>query len=105
MRRLAAGEPLGPTPRQIEVLRAYVRYGSHAEAARSLDISVRTVEAHLAALRSRLRVHNEAQAVHVLWLGFRDHLESCARATHEDCVPKIGHALFARGPQRRRAPS
>jgi DNA-binding CsgD family transcriptional regulator len=84
------GRVLPPTARQLEVLRAYVRTGTHAAAARRLDLSIRTVQAHLSALRTRLAVHNEAQAVYVLWLGYRDHLERCRRATHEDCLPNLG---------------
>ena len=78
-----------PTERQLDVLRAYVQGGSHAAAAARLGISVHTVQAHLAALRLRLGVHNEAQAVYVTWLGFRDHLASCVEDRHEGCVPKM----------------
>lgn len=48
--------------------------GSHAAAASEMGISVHTVQAHLTALRTRLGVHNETQAIYVMWLGFRDHL-------------------------------
>lgn len=84
------GSFLAPTARQLHVLRAYVDYGSHLEAARGLGISERTVRSHLASLRSRLGVHNEAQAVYVLWLPFRDHLAACGKARHDDCVPIFG---------------
>lgn len=81
-----SGARLQPTARQVEALRAYVRAGSHAAAARHLGVSARTVQAHLAALRVRLGVHNEAQAVYVLWLGYRDHMEDCPREHHEECL-------------------
>lgn len=87
----AAGKPLAPTERQIDVLRAYVRAGSHGGAARLLGLSTRTVQAHLTALRSRLGVHNEAQAVYVLWLGYRDHASQCDAADHEACGPLWPH--------------
>jgi len=78
---------LAPTLRQLDVLRAYAQSGSHAAAAARLAISVHTVQAHLAALRSRLGVHNETQAVYVMWLGYRDHLAACGRDDHETCMP------------------
>jgi DNA-binding CsgD family transcriptional regulator len=81
--------PSPPTRRQLDVLRAYVQGGSHAAAAARLAISVHTVQAHLAALRSRLGVHNEAQAVYVTWLGYRDHMVVCGRKHHEDCMPDM----------------
>jgi DNA-binding CsgD family transcriptional regulator len=83
------GHALPPTKRQVEVLRAYVLAGSHLDAARRLDVSVRTVQAHLTALRSRLGVHNEAQAVYVLWLGYRDHVGECSQPHHESCMPDM----------------
>lgn len=84
--RRQTGQALPPTRRQLEVLRACVQAGTHGDAARLLGLSVRTVEAHLSALRTRLGVHNEAQAVHVLWLGYRDHAAGCAEAHHEECA-------------------
>jgi DNA-binding NarL/FixJ family response regulator len=78
-----------PTDRQLEVLRAYINGGSHSAAAVALGISVRTAQAHLAMLRARLGVHNEAQAVYVLWLGYRDHLAACGKAHHEMCLPDL----------------
>lgn len=84
-----AGDPLAPTTRQIEVLRAYVRAGTHQAAARLLGLSARTVQAHLTTLRSRLGVHTEAQAVYVLWLGYRDHLGQCEKASHQACMPSL----------------
>jgi hypothetical protein len=83
------GLALPPTSRQLEVLGAYVRAGTHLGAAHSLGISVRTVQAHLTSLRQRLGVHNEAQAVYVLWLGYRDHLRRCNLAHHEGCLPDL----------------
>lgn len=87
-----SGRALPPTGRQIDVLRAYVIAGTYAAAATRLGLSERTVQAHLAALRTRLGVHNEAQAVYVLWLGFRDHLSECGERDHEPCLPDLGSA-------------
>jgi DNA-binding CsgD family transcriptional regulator len=95
-----SGRALPPTARQLEVLRAYVRAGSHLEAANLLGLSVRTVQAHLAALRSRLGVHNEAQAVYVLWLGFRDHLDACPQPHHETCMPDVSNSTVRHRPRR-----
>ncbi len=88
-----SGQALPPTRRQIDVLRAYVTAGTYAAAAGRLGLSERTVQAHLAALRTRLGVHNEAQAVYVLWLGYRDHLSACAEDRHEPCLPDLGGAI------------
>lgn len=85
----STGVALPPTRRQLEVLRAYVDAGTHHEAGLLLGLSVRTVEAHLSALRSRLGVHNEAQAVYVLWLGYRDHVARCPNEHHEQCMPDL----------------
>jgi hypothetical protein len=87
-------EPLRPTTRQLDVLWMYVHHGSHAAAASGLGISVHTVQAHLTTLRSRLGVHNEAQAVYVMWLGFRDHVAACLLSDHGRCLP---WALLLRG--------
>lgn len=87
--RRRSGQALPPTNRQLEVLRAYVHAGTHHEAARQLGLSVRTVEAHLGALRIRLGVHNEAQAVYILWLGYRDHAAVCEEAHHEECARRL----------------
>lgn len=84
--REITGQPLMPTRRQIEVLRAYVAAGTQHDAAEVLGIAARTVEAHLAALRLRLGVHNEVQAVYALWLGYRDHASRCDHAHHEECA-------------------
>ncbi len=76
------------------MLRAYVRTGTHGGAAQRLGLSARTVQAHLTSLRQRLGVHNEAQAVYVLWLGYRDHLARCKRAHHEECLPDLGGSVL-----------
>lgn len=89
-----SGRALPPTVRQIDVLRAYVSAGTHAAAAAQLGLSHRTVQAHLAALRTRLGVHNEAQAVYVLWLGYRDHLPRCKERSHEGCMPDLTGGTF-----------
>ncbi len=91
--------PLGdrpPTERQLEALRAYIRLGSHTEAAAALEISERTFKSHLATLRQRLGVQTTAQAVYVLWLGYRDHLEDCDRSEHGDCLPSLGEVALYR---------
>jgi DNA-binding CsgD family transcriptional regulator len=89
-----SGRALPPTVRQIDVLRAYVSAGTHAAAAAQLGLSHRTVHAHLAALRTRLSVHNEAQAVYVLWLGYRDHLSRCKERSDEGCMPDLTGGTF-----------
>lgn len=94
----AVGEALAPTERQLVVLRAYVRAGTHQSAAKLLGLSTRTVQAHLSALRSRLGVHNEAQAVYALWLGYRDHLPLCTAASHETCMPPFAAARVSQEP-------
>ena len=93
-----SGQALPPTGRQIDVLRAYVMGGTYAAAAARLGLSERTVQAHLASLRSRLGVHNEAQAVYVLWLGYRDHLSACVEPQHETCLPDLSGATVRHGP-------
>lgn len=80
---------LRPTARQIEALRAYIRHGTHQEAARAIGVTERTLKAHLASLRQRLAVYTTAQAVYVLWLGYRDHQTECALETHDECMPPI----------------
>lgn len=95
-RERRTGHALPPTDRQLEVLRSYVKTGTDLGAARHLGISERTVEAHLNALRSRLRVHNDAQAVYALWLGYRDHIRRCGKEHHEGACPRsteFGHDL------------
>ena len=84
----ALSEP-PPTERQLEALRAYIRLGSHREAAAAMGISERTFKSHMASLRQRLGVQHTAQAVYVLWLGYRDHLEDCDRSEHGDCMPRL----------------
>jgi hypothetical protein len=83
------GEALPPTGRQLDVLGTYISEGSHDGAGAILGISARTVQAHLASLRTRLGVHKEAQVVYLLWLAYRDHVASCPEARHEDCEPDI----------------
>lgn len=78
----------------MDVLRTYVVAGSHAAAARALGLSTRTVQAHLTALRARLGVHNEAQAVYVLWLGYRDHLDQCPNLHPNECLPDLNEAFI-----------
>ena len=63
-----------------------------------LGLSVRTVQAHLTSLRARLGVHNEAQAVYALWLGYRDHVGSCRETDHEGCMPALDELLGRAGP-------
>lgn len=87
-----AGSVLTPTGRQLQALRAYVRAGTHEAAGALLGISPRTVQAHLGALRGRLGVHTEAQAVYVLWLGYRDHVDNCDLAEHAGCMPDLANA-------------
>lgn len=83
------GPHLPPTERQVEALRAYVHHGTHAAAAEALGVTQRTFKSHLAALRQRLWVHNTAQAVYVLWLGYRDHLTNCPERGHGACMRDI----------------
>ncbi len=85
----ALHRPLAPTARQLQALRAYLNHGSQLHAASALDMSERTLKNHLAALRARLDVHTNAQAVYVLWLGYRDHTGSCKRTSHADCLPAL----------------
>lgn len=80
---------LAPTLRQLEALRAYLNHGSQLGAASALNVSERTLKNHLAALRARLDVHTNAQAVYVLWLGYRDHTSSCDLMSHADCLPDL----------------
>ena len=70
----------------MQALRAYVVHGTLLDAADALDLSERTLKNHLAALRSRLGVHTNAQAVYVLWLGYRDHTRVCRTMSHVDCL-------------------
>jgi DNA-binding CsgD family transcriptional regulator len=62
------GRALPPTTRQLEVLREYVEHGSYEAAANALGLSPQTVRHHLAALRQRLAVHTNIQAVFELWV-------------------------------------
>jgi DNA-binding NarL/FixJ family response regulator len=56
----------GPTRRQLEVLRAYIRTGSAAGAAHALRISETTVRQHLSGLYRRIGCVNAAQAAYLL---------------------------------------
>jgi two-component system response regulator NreC len=60
--RSAPGERL--TDRERDVLRLLARGHTNAEIARELYVSLRTVEAHRAALRSRLGAGSRAELVH-----------------------------------------
>ena len=64
---MAAAVRQGPTRRQLEVLRAYIRAGSVAAAAYELGISETTVRQHLSGLYRRTGCLNAAQAAY--WLG------------------------------------
>jgi DNA-binding NarL/FixJ family response regulator len=83
------GHALRPTARQVEALRSYIRHGTHQDAARAIGVTERTLKAHLASLRQRLGVYTTAQAVYVLWLGYRDHRAECELETHDHCMPPI----------------
>ena len=56
----------GPTRRQLEVLRAYIRAGSIAAAAHELGISETTARQHLSGLYRRTGYLNAAQAAYLL---------------------------------------
>lgn len=73
--REASGAPpsrLELTPREQDVLRAFVRGLSYRQVADALDVSIDTVRSHVRALYKKLRVHSVAAAV--------------ARAIHERLV-------------------
>jgi len=55
-----------PTPRQVEVLAAYVVTGSYKCAAEDLGIQYSTVRNHLLTLRMRLGVQTTHQAIYIL---------------------------------------
>lgn len=80
---------LPPTARQVQALRAYVHAGDHVAAARELEIAPRTLKLHLAALRLRIGVRTNAQAVAGLWLGYHEHLADCTLSTHSECAPRM----------------
>ena len=88
------GVILRPTPRQYEVLGAYTRFGGVAAAAGRLGVSPKTVHSHLTALRSRLGAHNEAQAVHLVWLAYARHVQTCAAPKHRGCAEVERSARF-----------
>jgi LuxR family maltose regulon positive regulatory protein len=62
-RRGNGTRPAGLTERQIDVLRLVAQGLSNAEVARSLDVSERTVHAHLRALYVRIGARNRTAAV------------------------------------------
>lgn len=78
---------LPPTARQWQVLRAYIRHGSTELAAHELGITPQAVKNRLHELNVRLGVKKTAQAVHKLWLGYRDHTAECSRRDHTPCDP------------------
>jgi DNA-binding CsgD family transcriptional regulator len=58
-----------PTVRQVECLRAYLRFRSQSEAAASLGIAYRTLRAHLRFLAERLGTHSAIESATALgWL-------------------------------------
>jgi LuxR family maltose regulon positive regulatory protein len=61
--RAPRGRPAGLTERQIAVLRLVAQGLRNAEIARALEVSERTVHAHLRALYGRIGVRNRAAAV------------------------------------------
>ena len=61
--KIGAEEPPDLTPRQMEVLTLIAHGSSTREVARSLNISVKTVETHRAQLMERLNIHDVAGLV------------------------------------------
>lgn len=59
---------LRPSPRQMEVLRAVYRLGSHKDAAAALGVTAGTMKYHLAELYRRMGVENAYEAAYALWL-------------------------------------
>ncbi len=96
LERIRRLRQLAPTARQLEALRAYIIHGTHAEAAAALGVTERTFKSHLASIRQRLGVQNTAQAVYVLWMGYRDHIEECTLPDHEQCIPALTDVAFFR---------
>lgn len=92
--RSELGLALPPTNRQFQILGSYIRSGAAEAAARRLGISKRTVQSHLAILRERLGAHNEAQAVHLLWLAYWRHARRCAVRRHIHCSALDSAAYF-----------
>jgi DNA-binding NarL/FixJ family response regulator len=54
------------TPRQLEVMRALVATPGYQAMADALHIKPTTVRSHLVAIRSRMKVESNEQAVYVL---------------------------------------
>ncbi len=89
---------LTPTPRQIDALRAYLEEGNYEAAALRLDISPRTLKVHLAALRLRIGVRTNAQAVQRLWMGYNEHARTCDKASHAACAPRLPPRMVTPSP-------
>ena len=53
----------GPTPRQLQVMAAYVRTGSQKAAAHECNLSIQTVKNHLTALYVRLDASGVLEAL------------------------------------------
>lgn len=64
----------------MEVLRAYLRYGSTSGAASALGVTAQTVKNRLHELNARLGVKKTAQAVWRL-----THQVTCSKSDHENC--------------------
>lgn len=86
-KRTEIGTGLRPTSRQYEILGRYIRLGSIKAAAHSLRLSTRTVQTQLGLLRSRVGAHNEAQAVHLIWVDYMRHIRRCTADRHALCPP------------------
>lgn len=71
-----------PTRRQLEVLRAYIAFGSIAAAAPVLGIRETTARQHLSGLYRRTGCVNAAQAAYLL--GSSDHV---MRARRDNVTP------------------
>lgn len=56
-----------PTPRDLDVLRAYLDCGSIKAAAGRLGMSERAAKSHLASLRRRTGARTTAEAVYLLY--------------------------------------
>lgn len=62
------------TPREIEVLRAYCLYETHARTAQELRIGVQTVKNHLVNVYRKLGVHKAHTAVYRVGLSPKTNL-------------------------------
>lgn len=101
----------GPTPRQLQVMAAYVRGGSQKAAAHEFGISIRTVKNHLTDLYARLGVGGVLEALTKLgWVrvpaevpvkGFVRPVRRSYRHAGCDTITTLGDALaetYARWP-------